>query len=107
VWGIVPKAAWHWGGDSSVANDPFGAPGSTRSYVCVTIAWGSADCDCSSSSGTNMNHKQSTGKMAKALVGFRFSRLKIFMEPSDYDEIPLCKVLYLARGTGLQAKQSR
>jgi hypothetical protein len=24
VWGIVLKDAWHWGGDSSVANDPFG-----------------------------------------------------------------------------------
>jgi hypothetical protein len=29
VWGIVPKAVWHWAGDSSVANDPFRAPGST------------------------------------------------------------------------------
>jgi hypothetical protein len=24
VWGIVPKAAWYWGGDSSVANNPSG-----------------------------------------------------------------------------------
>jgi hypothetical protein len=30
VWGTVPKAAWHWGGDSSVANYPFGAPGSNN-----------------------------------------------------------------------------
>jgi hypothetical protein len=29
VWGIVPKAAWHWYGDSSVANDPFRASSST------------------------------------------------------------------------------
>jgi hypothetical protein len=28
---IVPKAAWHWGGDGSVTNDPFGAPGSILS----------------------------------------------------------------------------
>jgi hypothetical protein len=46
VWGIVPKAAWHWGGDSSVTNDPLGAPGSTLSYVCLPPAWGSAACDC-------------------------------------------------------------
>jgi hypothetical protein len=32
VWGIMPKAAWHWGGDSSVAKDSFGAPRSTPSY---------------------------------------------------------------------------
>jgi hypothetical protein len=37
----VPKAAWHCGGDSSVANDHFRAPGSTPSYV-----WGSAGGDC-------------------------------------------------------------
>jgi hypothetical protein len=31
VCGIMLKAAWHWGGDSSITNDPFGAPGSTPS----------------------------------------------------------------------------
>jgi hypothetical protein len=35
VWGIVPKTAWHWGGDSIVTNDPFEAPGSTLSYACL------------------------------------------------------------------------
>jgi hypothetical protein len=39
VWGMVPKAAWHWGGDGSVANDFFGAPGSTRRYVCLSPEW--------------------------------------------------------------------
>jgi hypothetical protein len=29
------------------------------------------------------------------------------MEPSDYDKIPLCKILYSVRGTGLLAEQSR
>jgi hypothetical protein len=29
MWGIVPKAAWHCGGDSSVVNDCFGARGIT------------------------------------------------------------------------------
>jgi hypothetical protein len=42
MWGIVPKAAWHWGGVSSVPDDPFGALGSTPSYVCFPPAWG---CD--------------------------------------------------------------
>jgi len=27
VEGIVPKAAWHWGRDCSVVNDPLGEPG--------------------------------------------------------------------------------
>ena len=27
VEGIMPKAAWHWGRDSSVVNDPVGEPG--------------------------------------------------------------------------------
>jgi hypothetical protein len=29
------------------------------------------------------------------------------MEPSNYDEIPLCKILYFVRGMGLLAEQSR
>jgi hypothetical protein len=28
----------------------------------------------------------------------------ISVEPSDYDEIPLCKILYFVRGTGLLAE---
>jgi hypothetical protein len=28
-------------------------------------------------------------------------------EPSDFDEIPLCKILYFIRGTGLLAEYSR
>jgi hypothetical protein len=37
-----------------------------------------------------MDHKKSTGNMAKALAEFKFRRLEnIFMEPSDYGEIPL------------------
>jgi hypothetical protein len=48
---------------------------------------------------TDMDHKKFTGKMGKALAEFKFRRLrKHFMEPSDYDEIPLCKILYLSRG---------
>jgi hypothetical protein len=31
----------------------------------------------------------------------------MFMEPSDYDEIPLRKILYYVRGTGLLAEYSR
>jgi hypothetical protein len=64
VWGTVPKAACHWGSDSSVANDPFGAPDSThRTYafhphgnlLVVTVHF-------PGSCGTNMDHKKSTGK---------------------------------------------
>jgi len=29
VEGIVQKAAWHWGSDSSVIKDPLGEPGCT------------------------------------------------------------------------------
>jgi hypothetical protein len=40
VWGIVPKAAWHWGGHSSVTKDPFRARGST-----LPPSWGSVGGD--------------------------------------------------------------
>jgi hypothetical protein len=37
-----------------------------------------------------------------ALDELRFSCLgKHFMNPSNCDEIPLCKILYFVRGTGL------
>jgi len=42
VEGIVPKAAWHWGRDSSVVNDPLGEPGRTRGrwpYVLHQFVW--------------------------------------------------------------------
>jgi hypothetical protein len=40
-----------------------------------------------------------------ALAGLKFCHLrKHFMEPSDYDEIPLCKILYFVRGMGLLAE---
>jgi hypothetical protein len=45
VWGIVPKVAWRWRGNTSVANDPFRASGSTPSYVCLPPVWGSAGGD--------------------------------------------------------------
>jgi hypothetical protein len=60
VWGIVPKAAWHWGGDNNVTNNPFGAPGCCPSYVCLPPTWGSAGC-C----GTNMYRKKLTGRNGK------------------------------------------
>jgi hypothetical protein len=46
VQGIVPKVAWHWGGGNSVIKDPFGASGSTLSYVCLPPSWGSVGGDC-------------------------------------------------------------
>jgi hypothetical protein len=47
IWGIAPKAAWHWGSDTGVTHDPFGAPASTQSYVCLPPTWGSAVSDSS------------------------------------------------------------
>jgi hypothetical protein len=44
--GIVLKAAWHWGSDSSVVNNPLGEPGRTPLYVGLPSAWGSVDGDC-------------------------------------------------------------
>jgi hypothetical protein len=45
VEGIVPKAAWHWDGDSSVINNPFGEPCHTPLYVGLLSAWESVDGD--------------------------------------------------------------
>ena len=45
VEGIVPWAAWHWGRDSSVINNPLGEPGHTPLYVGLPSAWGSVDSD--------------------------------------------------------------
>jgi hypothetical protein len=39
----MPKAAWHWGRDSSVLNDPLGEPGCTPFHVGLPSAWGSVD----------------------------------------------------------------
>jgi len=43
--GIMLKAAWRWGRDSSVVNDPLGEPGCTPLYVGLPSAWGSLDSD--------------------------------------------------------------
>jgi len=45
VEGIVLKAAWHWGRDCSVINDPLGEPGCTPLYVGLLSMWGSVDDD--------------------------------------------------------------
>jgi hypothetical protein len=41
----VPKAAWHWGSDSSVINDPLGEQGRTPLCVGLLSSWGSVDGD--------------------------------------------------------------
>ena len=43
VEGILLKAAWHWGSDSSVANDPLAEPGRSPLDVGLGSAWGSVD----------------------------------------------------------------
>jgi len=45
VKGILLKAAWHWGRDCSVVNDPLGKPGRTPLYVGLPSTWGSMDGD--------------------------------------------------------------
>jgi hypothetical protein len=39
------KAAWQWGSDSSVVNDPLGEPGRTLLYVGLLSTWDSVDSD--------------------------------------------------------------
>jgi hypothetical protein len=41
----VLKAAWHWGRDCNVVNDPLGEPGHTPLYVGLLSMWGSVDGD--------------------------------------------------------------
>jgi hypothetical protein len=45
VEGIVLKAAWHWGIDCNVVNDPLGEPGRTPLYAGLPSTWGSVDGD--------------------------------------------------------------
>ena len=45
VEGIALKAAWRWGSDSSVVNDPHRQPGRTPLYEGLPSAWGSVDGD--------------------------------------------------------------
>jgi len=45
VEGIMLKAAWHWGRDCSVLNDPLGEPGRTPLYVGIPSTRGSMDGD--------------------------------------------------------------
>jgi len=45
VEGIMPRAAWHWDGNSSVINDPLGEPGHTPLYVGLPSVRGSVDGD--------------------------------------------------------------
>lgn len=44
--GIMLRAAWHWDGESSAANNPLKAPGSTLVQVCLQTARGTAGDDC-------------------------------------------------------------
>jgi hypothetical protein len=43
--GVMLKAAWHWGSDSSVVNETLREPGRTQLYVGLPSAWGSVDGD--------------------------------------------------------------
>jgi hypothetical protein len=41
----VPKAAWHWGSEGSVVNDPIGKQDRTPLHVGLLSTWGSVDSD--------------------------------------------------------------
>ena len=45
VEGVVLKAAWHCGSDSSVINNPFGEPCHTALYVGLLSVWASVGGD--------------------------------------------------------------
>jgi len=45
VEGIMLKAAWNWGSDSSVLNNPLEEPGHTPLYVGLLSTWGSVGSD--------------------------------------------------------------
>jgi hypothetical protein len=45
VEGIVLKAAWYWGSDSSVVNNPLGKPGHTPLYIGLLSTWDSMNGD--------------------------------------------------------------
>jgi len=45
VEGVVLKAAWHWGSDSSVVNNPFGEPCHAPLYLGLKSTWDSVDVD--------------------------------------------------------------
>jgi hypothetical protein len=52
-----------------------------------------------------MGNKNSTEKVPKALDEFKFCRLdKNFYGATDYDKVPLCKILYFVRVTGLMTE---
>jgi hypothetical protein len=45
VEGTVLRAAWHWGRDGSVVNDPLGEPCCTPLYAGLPSVWSSVDGD--------------------------------------------------------------
>jgi len=46
VEGIVLKAAWQWGSNRSVINDPLGEPGRTPMYIVLPSVCSSVEGDC-------------------------------------------------------------
>jgi hypothetical protein len=75
VWGIVPKAAWHWGGDSSVVNDPFGAHSVVcMPSTCMGLCWWSP-FNSPILLGLIWTTRNLQKKMVKALAEFKFCHL--------------------------------
>jgi len=46
VEGIMLRATWHWGSESSFINIPLREPGRTPLYVGLPSPWGIMDVDC-------------------------------------------------------------
>jgi hypothetical protein len=70
--GTMLKAAWHWGSDRRVVNDPLEKPGCTLLYVGISTMWDSVDSDCmlspflceGSLSGDSEEHKRMNKSLA-------------------------------------------
>ena len=45
MWGLLPRAERHWGGDGSVVSTPLMALGSTPLYLCLPLFRGSVGSD--------------------------------------------------------------
>jgi hypothetical protein len=86
---------------------PFGEPGSTPSYVCLPSARGGwwRLFNYPVLVGLIWTTRNVQEEMAKALAEFKFRHLgKHFYGTKRLCEIPLCKILYFVRCTGLLAE---
>jgi hypothetical protein len=108
VWGLMLMAAWRWGGDSSVTNDTFVALVNIlmiaikRSRIIQALQL-TAMCVWKVPHGNRNGHTHALWMWCFSNSDF-VAYVNSFMEPSDYDDVPLCKILYFVRDMGLYVK---